>query len=340
MIIQKYILSLLTENNCVIVPGFGAFLKHAQSASIHPISHKITPPQVVIGFNSSLTLNDNLLIKHLALGENMSDEEALQMVEAFTHQLQHQITQFGYYEIQFLGRFFFNPDGLVQFEHEKSENIFNEYFGLRSIRTMPVNRTKYMKSENKNVTAPTANENKIPKRKVGVLLSAVLLLLLIGSFFVMVETKQTSIAGFDLPSIFPSINIFNQEDEKITQTPAVVEQPAVEQSEVPASESLETTPTETLVTETPASSPETKSNKVSQNLKNIYYVVLASFQSKQHANQYVNEIKGNGTQSEVIQAENGMYRVAVKSSNDKDQALELKNTLALNYGSDVWIVKK
>ena len=58
MQLSTYISDLLYRYECVIIPGFGAFLTRNQSAWIDEASNTFYPPSKVISFNRQLQANE------------------------------------------------------------------------------------------------------------------------------------------------------------------------------------------------------------------------------------------------------------------------------------------
>src|SRR5690554_7220130 len=84
MAITTYISDLLYRYECVILPGFGAFLTRNQSARIDEETNSFYPPSKVISFNRQLQANDGLLANYVASVENCSYEIALRQVRNFS----------------------------------------------------------------------------------------------------------------------------------------------------------------------------------------------------------------------------------------------------------------
>ena len=78
MQLSPYIKDLLYRYECVIIPGFGAFLANYTSASIDADSSTFYPPGKTISFNRQLQTNDGLLANYVASVEGTSSELALQ----------------------------------------------------------------------------------------------------------------------------------------------------------------------------------------------------------------------------------------------------------------------
>src|SRR5690606_3615535 len=88
MAIATYISDLLYRYECVIVPGFGAFITQYHSAQINADTHELFPPQKTLSFNGQLTRNDGLLANHMVEMEKITYVEALEKLEVFVQELQ------------------------------------------------------------------------------------------------------------------------------------------------------------------------------------------------------------------------------------------------------------
>jgi nucleoid DNA-binding protein len=64
MTIFKDIVDLLHNNDCVILPGFGAFVLKKKSATV--VGNEFIPPSKKVSFNSMLKENDGLLVKQIS----------------------------------------------------------------------------------------------------------------------------------------------------------------------------------------------------------------------------------------------------------------------------------
>ena len=74
MQLHDFISDLIYRYDCVVVPGFGAFLSQQQPSKSHELSHAFYPPSKQLSFNSQLTNNDGLLANHMVLLEGISYE--------------------------------------------------------------------------------------------------------------------------------------------------------------------------------------------------------------------------------------------------------------------------
>jgi hypothetical protein len=325
VIVKKYISELLQSNDCVIVPGFGAFIKHYESASVHPITHKFSPPTTIIGFNGSLRLNDNLLQKHIAVGEQCEDQAALHQIQFFIHSLKQHINQFGFFEFEHLGRFFLNKEGLLQFESEVSNYFSDDTFGLSEFIVKPIDRNTYAMTTNHTKKSKEQLDGEVPKKsnalKVVLIAASVLVVLATAGFFVLLEQPNQSIAGINFKELL------GLEDEKAS---VQVDSSAL----VEAVDSTASTSSEYYSDDASVSEDASTSNNSN------FYVVIGSFQNNTYAQNYSDKLNNKGLSTTVISGDNGYYRVAVDASADKKQALKKRKELIAQYGSSIWLVQQ
>ena len=82
MQLASYINDLLFRYECVIIPGFGAFLTQYHSARIDKSTNTFTPPGKLVSFNRQLQTNDGLLANYIATLESCSYETSLQRIKS------------------------------------------------------------------------------------------------------------------------------------------------------------------------------------------------------------------------------------------------------------------
>src|SRR6478735_279859 len=139
--VEKYLYSLLQGHDCVIVPGFGGFLAREQAAFIHPITNRILPPSRKAAFNEQLQLNDGLLVMSIAAGEEISQDEAMNLIKQFVQNLQNVLAEQGKIEIEKLGTFVLNRDKKLDFTPVPTQNLSANSFGLPELFFKPLDST-------------------------------------------------------------------------------------------------------------------------------------------------------------------------------------------------------
>src|SRR5690625_922510 len=83
MQITTHLTALLHRYDCVIIPGFGAFLTQRQPARINKEKNIFNPPSKSLSFNRQLKENDGILANYIAKTEGISYEQSIQKIRAF-----------------------------------------------------------------------------------------------------------------------------------------------------------------------------------------------------------------------------------------------------------------
>lgn len=135
-----YIEELLYRYNCVIVPGFGAFLTQIKSAEIHKSTNTFYPPSKVISFNEQLSSNDGLLIAYMADAEKVSYDEMLLKMEAIVLDWKKQLKEQGLLTVANIGKLSLNTEGKIQFNPANKINFLTSSYGLSTYISNPVTR--------------------------------------------------------------------------------------------------------------------------------------------------------------------------------------------------------
>ncbi|MBC7450554.1 MAG: SPOR domain-containing protein, partial [Cytophagales bacterium] len=210
--IQTYIAELVGSHDCVIVPGFGAFISQPTSADIHPITNKFSPPGRTIGFNGQIKINDGLLASFICTAEDVTFQEANTLIEEFVKHFNNNIHLFKSFEIKEVGRFFYNLEGKLEFEPDYHHDFSSDSFGLTEFVFKPIERNTFdMNQPSQHRNSKTASsKTSVKKNKEEtdeesnsssafgkILLVAMPFLVLIGAFFVYNKQKDVSLGGIN-----------------------------------------------------------------------------------------------------------------------------------------------
>lgn len=138
--LETHIASLLYRYQCVVVPGFGAFLSQIKSARLQRDSNTFHPPYKEISFNARLEANDGLLVSHIAQAEGATYEETLRKVEDAGRRWKETLLSEGILEFAELGIFRLNSEKKIVFEPANRTNYLMSSFGLAPVIGNPVAR--------------------------------------------------------------------------------------------------------------------------------------------------------------------------------------------------------
>tara|TARA_B100001146_G_scaffold225257_1_gene249107 strand:+ start:33852 stop:34787 length:936 start_codon:yes stop_codon:yes gene_type:complete len=140
MQLATYIKDLLYRYECVIIPGFGAFLTQHQSAHIDAASQTFYPPSKTLSFNRQLQTNDGLLAHYVASVEGISYETALATIRNFTGSLSLRLSEGETVPLENIGSFVLNAERKVQFEPDHQQNFNTASFGLSTVVATEIQR--------------------------------------------------------------------------------------------------------------------------------------------------------------------------------------------------------
>lgn len=140
MRIDSYIEELLYDYNCVVVPGFGAFLAHGKSAELDAKTNTLVPPTKTVSFNAQLSKNDGLLVSHIAKEKHLGYEELLQEVENEGELWNKKLNQGESIELYGVGKLWLNEHQKIQFQPENKINYLTSSFGLSAFTATPIQR--------------------------------------------------------------------------------------------------------------------------------------------------------------------------------------------------------
>ena len=140
MRLATYISDLLYRYQCIVVPGFGAFLSQSRPARIDHDALVLHPPSKQLSFNAQLHANDGLLAKYIADVEKSTYEDALQYIERvvkdWKSDFEHQKT----IHLKNIGELWVNESENIQFQPSESVNYLSASFGLVPVVSNAVTR--------------------------------------------------------------------------------------------------------------------------------------------------------------------------------------------------------
>ena len=139
MTIFKDIVDLLHNNDCVILPGFGAFVLKKKSATI--VGNEFIPPSKNVSFNSMLKENDGLLVKQISRTRKISYDNAFSLVEEEVKSFRNKLSKDLLVEVKSLGIFELKDENNISFNPDFSINFDSSSFGLQSFSKEPLLKT-------------------------------------------------------------------------------------------------------------------------------------------------------------------------------------------------------
>ncbi|WP_405208815.1 SPOR domain-containing protein [Aquimarina sp. LLG6339-5] len=336
----KYISELLYRYECVILPGFGAFLTKRQPAMIQKSTHAFFPPQKIISFNSQLQNNDGLLANYIATAENISYTDAVAKIQRYVLSLRNKMANGKRLELDGIGSFYTSVEDTLQFEPSQNTNYLTEAFGLNSFISpsilreeqkvtkkvvMPqVTRETYKEQvEAIEEVTPIAFTPERRRERPYLKYAAVAAIgLIIGSLGLYQVNTQTNLengrmlvkaeeeiqnriqeATFDITSPLPAINL------NIIKADAVS-----------------------------AKNPENKNIEV-VNTSGKYHIVAGAFRIKANANKKVQKLKTKGFDARLIGINKyGLHQVVYNTFEDRLEALKALQKIKKQQDRRAWLL--
>ena len=307
MAIATYISDLLYRYECVIVPGFGAFITQYHSAHIDSETNQLFPPQKTLSFNGQLTKNDGLLANHIVEVEKITYGAALEKLEVFVQELQGLLDNKQQVNLKNIGTFALTREDKLQFEPAAKMNYLKEAFGLAKFTSQPVSREVYKQKvvalEEKAPIALT------PERRASrpYLKYAAVGLLAIG------------LSGFTGLNIYKSqVNEHNLAEMQKANT--------ILESQIQEA---------TFIIDNPLPSVTLKVSKQSGN----FHIVAGAFRMEENAEKKVQELKELGYKARRL-GENryGLHQVVYSSYESRNDALKALWDIKRSLNSGAWLL--
>ena len=370
--IINYLIELLKDNECVIVPEFGAFISQRRSATIDYANHRFMPPYKELVFNNKLTNDDDLLLNYIMQKENISKDEALEKIQKFVNQSAAILDVNFELELEGLGKLR-NFSGDYVFETKKDINILGDAFGLTSFNYQPIFRTEtyqvikekiVVEQKQKNTEYSIAIDSveevasETPSRRKPSLFRTfaytTLAFLLIFAINWTTDKSDSQLASWN-PFLYSSPNEFLikvlevGEEVEVSEVLEEVEIAEVSEEieEVEATEEIEVVEvTEEIkvveATEEIEVVEATEEIEVTEvpEIQKSYYIIGGSFQTEESAEKFVNILKKQGFEnaSSLEKNNKGNIRVYYESFAEKADALIRLDEIKRDYNESAWLL--
>lgn len=313
MRIDSYIEKLLFDYNCVVVPGFGAFLAHGKSAGIDATTNTLVPPSKTISFNAQLSKNDGLLVSYIAKEKTLGYEELLQEVEAVSLSWMKKLEQGESIELFGIGKLWYNSERRIQFQPENKTNFLTSSFGLSAFSATPIQR-EVLKEEVEEL------EEKIP-------------------FIITPEKReQTSFrpwlkyAAVLFLAVSLGVTSYRTYGD-LQQKQVAVQQEAQEEVSRLIQEA---TFFESDPLELPAISLDVTKRKLGK-----HHVIAGAFRMEENAEKRVEELKAKGFNAFYLGVNKyGLHQVAYDSFDDPKKALAFLRKVKTSESRDAWLLSE
>lgn len=328
--ISGYLRELLFRHDCVIVPGFGAFIGNYIPARIDRSEGLFYPPARRITFNRHLTGNDGLLIGHISSHLGIGYGESRDIVSAYAETLRQRINSGAGVTIEHLGTFSLNREGTIIFEPDGGANYLLSSYGLTSFHRQPVSDFDIRKrvleiNHGRKDSQPSVRRLLTRAAVIIPLLVALALVPFNERFFKgrLEESNMNPLATAELE--------FNRSQIIADSTP--------EQSE-PVGDIIEEQAEEiTLPVTNEMTEPAKEISQAADTPQGYrYMVIIGSFKSESNAEVMAQALRSKGFDAEVIGGPDGFTRVSAASFAALGEAEATLDNLKPSYAG-AWIHK-
>jgi len=322
MQIATYISDLLYRHECVVLPGYGAFISRRVPAQHFASSHTIYPPKKGLTFNAQIQQNDGLLVNHVASVESIPYQEAIQKVRNYVRFLDHELDTNGIITIHKIGRFTRNEEQSLQFTPMYLVNYLPEAFGLTAHETYAVDRTpvaivtpvSVATAVNETVLEEIQEEEETPVVPLHVPAAS--------------KTPWLRYAAIGAVLVGLSYVGFNSYTHHVAENEIAVEEMEDEQFTREIQEA-------TFMIPNPLPSIELE---VAPLIKN-YHIVAGAFRDPENADKKIAQLQRKGYDAERIGVNRyGLHNVAFSSYADRDDAINELYRLRKEGFTGAWLL--
>lgn len=374
--IASYIQELLSENNRVIVPGFGAFLVRATSKykSATDLSKKLND----IYFSPFLKFNDELLVNYIIKKEDISKDEAIEKINDFTERIKKDIEKGESFEIKDFGVFAIE-EGKIQFtpatkaakttkekeptkvkeeapketkkqpEPKKTDKTETQAAKTTDKAKPAASKPATSAQEKSTGTGQTPTKTPVPPKAPQSTAAKA------PPLKAQKEKKYNKglvlalAIGIPAAVLFVLLllnldtvtNMFSKDKEvkQNTEKVATTNDKTTQKktTEKKTKEEKEATAAKKETSSKETKKTETKTSKPAANVKK-YYVIAGSFEKESNASRYQQSLIKKGYKAEMLPERNGMYAVSFSSFADKKKAMAELNYLTKEEKLQAWLL--
>ncbi|WP_417590923.1 SPOR domain-containing protein [Owenweeksia hongkongensis] len=324
--LHEHISQLLFDHECVIVPGFGAFLTRYYAAEVNHATHMMRPPSRRVHFNASINENEGLLAKAISHTEGVSYTNALEIIKAEVAAWKHSLSKSKKLNLPGIGRLYIDEASKkLQFSPSLETNYSTSSYGLSIFRSPAIQReAQIRKTIHKAIEKHVVVEHSETKtRKVATwipwaaALGPIIIASVIGySYFTQgTMNPMENVAGINWMQ-------FSRPIEKMENAP----------SETIVKEEV-TTPVITKTIEAPVEIAEPEEVV----LEKGYFIIVGSFKDAENAETYITELNSKGYDAYLANGDKRFFRVAVGQYPTHESAAQALTSVKQNLQPQSWI---
>ncbi len=356
--LAQHIETLLLENDCVIVPGFGGFVAHYSPATHVKEENIFLPPTRTIGFNPQLKLNDGVLVQSYMSAYDTSFADASRIVEKEVNEFTGLLHEEGKAHLDNIGEIHYNIYGNYEFVPYDHKITTPSLYGLDSFEMHELS----VLQQKEKVWVPTHPKKEKKTFEISInrayLRNAAAMVAAIVLFFAFsTPIENTDVQKNNYAQLLPG-ELFEQiEKQSVAVTPVLVKNDvAIAQQTKKSSASNKTSSNPKLTankiqTSRPIAVKEVKVTRQEaaptftsvkpQADNHPFHIIVAGGISFKDAEAMANQLNAKGFSEAKALNTDGKVRVSIRSFDNREEAtkqlLELRKNE--NY-KDAWLLAK
>lgn len=309
--VNEHIEYLMTCNDCVVIPGWGAFIANYAAARYDADNQLMQRPLRTVAFNASVTHNDGLLAQSIMRREGMSYDEAMRYISDSVTTFRQQLASDSEVSMGRLGYFRRNDGRYTEFVPFFRSNANDQYFGLADLDIKTVEALERERAEQEAAqevpAAVLATDRNLFSRRATRIAASVAVLIGLG---VVLTTPIIVDRNHDMASMTPAVTAPQSQQLGVTVQQGVV------------NNGIE------MVEACPAIA-------ATGNAAGKYYMVIATLRDQQELDAFKNKYSALVPYMKMLDYK-GMTCVYVARSDDYSRLMSLRGELPERL-RDIWI---
>ncbi len=339
--LHNYITQLLFDHECVVVPGFGAFLTRCYPAEINQATHMMRPPSRRVHFNKSIKQNDGLLAKTISLLDHRPYDMALADVHKEVEQWKQTLLSGSKLRLPGIGRLYLDDSRNLQFSPSIENNYLPSSFGLAIFRSPAIEREeairksihktieRHIVAEPKTAVATTRKSRRIPWAAI---LGPVIFAGVVGAaYFTWRPNDFQNISGLNWP------DFSHGTEQTITEEPLTEEKPETTEIALSDAETTNVAPVESMAEVRSPAEEALAAESEAGAISSGYHLVVGSFKDEVNAQVLIDKLHDKGFTAYLAQGDKRFHRVAVSTFDSREAAETALQSVRQSINSGAWV---
>lgn len=343
--IVEHIEYLVVNNDCVVIPGWGALISQYTPARIFDKEFIIDKPHKALSFNASINHNDGLLANSLMRRNGLTYNAAMALINQEVVAMKRQLEITGEVGIGRIGCFRKNDEGNSPiFNPYENESKANDYYGLLPLR---IKTLSTLDAEVEEVKEPEAKKRDhhflyIPINRTYLKIAASIIVLLVLAITLTTPISRLgkqNFAGINVVDVISNPgNSSNESHELAIMVPkeaaAKQNKPAIDKEKNVKKEKNDISSDKTKHEVNDGNNDNEDATKNCKFDNGDFQVIVATFYTEKKANKF---IKLDGNDNLRISKHGKKFRVIAATGSFKDMT-NLQHKVTDRYPG-VWVSK-